>query len=182
MHFTCAGIAHHLHDLYRRCAADDRIIDQYDALATDDGAVGTVLEPNAKLADVLGGLDKGPPDIVIADNAKLVRDAGFLGVSDRRRHAGIGDRNDHIGGSRSLAREFGARGLADVVDAASADDRIRPGEVDVFEDARPRRHRRKWFVRMGAVIVEDQYLTVFDVAHILRTDDIERASLGREDR
>ena len=34
---------------------------------------------------------------------------------------------------------------------------------------------------MGAVIVEDQYFTVFDIAHILRADDIERAGLGRED-
>ena len=35
---------------------------------------------------------------------------------------------------------------------------------------------------MRAVIVEDQHFAVFDVAHVLRADDVERAGLGRQDR
>ena len=141
-----------------------------------------MLEANAELADVLGRLDEGAPDIVIADDAELVGDAGFLRVADRRRHAGIGDRDDHVGGGGRLARELRAGRLAHVVDAAAADDRIRPREIDVFEDAGPRRHRQERLVRMRAVLVEDQNLAVVDVAHILGADDVERAGLGREDR
>ena len=37
----------------------------------------------ADLADRLRRLDKGAPHIVIADDAKLVGDAGGLGVADR---------------------------------------------------------------------------------------------------
>ena len=109
MHFARAGIAHHLHDLHRSGAAHDRIVDQHDALAGDHGAIGAVLEANAELADVLGRLDEGAADIVIADDAKLVGNARLLGVSDRGRHAGIGDRHDDIGRGGSLARQFARR-------------------------------------------------------------------------
>ncbi|MCY1251679.1 hypothetical protein D9M72_654700 [compost metagenome] len=40
MHFACTGLPHHLHDLHRRRATHDRIIDQNDALAFDHRAVG----------------------------------------------------------------------------------------------------------------------------------------------
>ena len=77
MHFLRAGVAHHLHDLGRGGAAHDRIVDQHDALARDHRAVGRVLEAHAKLADLLGRLDEGAADIVIADDAELVGDAGL---------------------------------------------------------------------------------------------------------
>ena len=35
---------------------------------------------------------------------------------------------------------------------------------------------------MRAVFVEDEHLAILDVAHILRTDDVECAGLGRKDR
>ena len=66
---------------------------------------------------VLGRLDEGAADIVVADDAELVGDAGGLRVADRGRHAGIGHRHDHVGVGRRLARELGAHGLAHVVDA-----------------------------------------------------------------
>ena len=105
-----------------------------------------------------------------------------LREADRRRHAGIRHRHDHVGLRRRLARELGAHGLAHVVDVAAADDRIRPREIDVFEDAGPRRHRRERLVRLRAVLVEDHDLAVLDVAHVLRADDVERAGLRRQDR
>ena len=182
MHLAGAGVAHHLHDLHRRGAAHDGVVDQHDALAGDHGAVGAVLQPHAELADLLGRLDEGAPDIVVADDAELVGNARRLGVTDRCRHAGIRHRNDHVGRRRRFAGEFGAGSFAHVIDAAAADDRIRPGEIDVFEDARPRRHRRKRLVRMRAVFVEDQDFAILDIADILRADDVERASFGGEDR
>src|SRR3546814_5480368 len=44
MHLGRTGIAHHLHDLEARRAAHDRIVDQHDALARDQRAVGVVLQ------------------------------------------------------------------------------------------------------------------------------------------
>src|SRR5208282_3579812 len=119
------------------------------------GAVGAVLEANAELADVLGRLDERPPDIVIADNAEFVGDAGLLRVSDGRGYAGIGNRDNHINGSGSLARKFRPAGFAYVIDAAAANDRVRPREIDVLEDTGPRRHRRERLVRMRAFLVEN---------------------------
>ncbi len=81
-----------------------------------------------------------------------------------------------------FARQLRAHGLAHVVDVAAADDGIRPREIDVFEDAGPRRHRRERLVRLRAVLVEDHHLAVLDVAHVLRADDVERAGLGGQDR
>ena len=85
-----------------------RVVDQHDALAVDHRAVGAVLEPHAKGADVLRRLDEGAADIVVADDAELVRDARRLRVADRRRHAGIGHRHDDVGVGRGLAGELRA--------------------------------------------------------------------------
>ena len=79
MDFARAGIAHHLDDLHRGGAADDAVVDQHDALALDQRAVGVVLQLDAEVADVLARLDEGPPDIVGADDAELERDASIPG-------------------------------------------------------------------------------------------------------
>ena len=46
----------------------------------------------------------------------------------------------------------------------------------------PRCQLAERLVRMGAVFVEDQNFAVLDVAHVLGTDDVERACLRRQDR
>ena len=81
MHLARAGVAHHLHDLDAGGAAHDRIVDQHDALALDHGAVGVVLHAHAELADRLGRLDEGAPDIVVADDAEFERQAAAPGRS-----------------------------------------------------------------------------------------------------
>ena len=82
----------------------------------------------------------------------------------------------------AFAGEFGAHRLAHVVDRAAADDRIRAGEIDVFEDAGPRRHRRKRLVALGAVLVEHDDFAGIDVADVFRADDVERAGFRRQNR
>ena len=105
-----------------------------------------------------------------------------LREADRGRHAGIRHRHDHVGLRRRFARQLRAHGLAHVIDVAAADDRIRPREIDVFEDAGPRRHRRERLVRLRAVLIEDDDFAVFDVAHVLCADDVERAGFRSKDR
>src|SRR6516165_7416288 len=51
------------------------------------------------------------PDIVVADDAELIGNVRLLGIADRRRDAGIGNRDYHVGGGGRLASELRAHGL-----------------------------------------------------------------------
>src|ERR1700721_1254904 len=135
-----------------------------------------MLHAHAKFAHALGRLDEGASDIVIADNTKLERHAGVLAVADRGWNAGIRHRHHHIDRNVALFRELRAKGLAHVVHRASTDDRIRPREIDVFENAGARRLRRKRVVALCTTLVEYDDLAGLDVADIFGADDIERAS------
>src|SRR5579862_3028940 len=182
MHFTGARISHHLNDLHRRRAAHDRIVDQHNAFAGHYGAIGAVFEPHAKLADVLGWLDKRPPHIVVPDDAQLVGNARLLRVADGGRYSGVGNRYHDINVGRCLARKFNPAGLAHVVDTAATDDRVWSRKIDVFEDAWPRGQLTERLFRMFAVFVENDDFAIFDIAHVLGADDIERTGFGGEDR
>src|SRR5262249_45825082 len=158
--------AHHLHDLGRGRAPHDRVVDQNDALALDHRAIGAVLQANAELADLLGRLDEGAPDIVIADDAELVGDAGLFGVADGGGYAGIGNRDDHVSVGTRLAGELRAHGLAHRINRAAADNRIRAREIDVLEDAGARLPLRERPVGVHAIVVKHDDFTVLDIADI----------------
>src|SRR3546814_1805933 len=83
MHFLGAGLSHHLDDLGRGGAAHDGIVDQDDPLALDIGAVGIVLQLDAEMADLVGRLDEGAADIMVADDAELEGNATLGGIADR---------------------------------------------------------------------------------------------------
>ena len=129
--------AHHLDDLAAGGAAHDRIVHQDHPLAGQHDAVGGVLQLHPEIADVVGGLDEGAADIVVADDAEVERQAALGGVAHRGGDAGIRHRHHHVGRHGGLARQLGADGLARVVDRRALHHRIRTGEVDVFEHAEP---------------------------------------------
>src|SRR6266481_4470776 len=182
MHLAGAGVAHHADDLFRGGPAHQRIVDQDDALAFDRRAVRIMLHAHAEFAHALGWLNEGSADVMVSDDAEFERHAGMLAVADRGGHAGIRHRHHDIDLDMAFARELRAEGLADVIDAASADDRIRPREIDVFEDAGPRRFWRERLVTLRAVPVEYDDFAGLDVADIFCADDVERAGLRRQDR
>src|SRR3546814_13297174 len=74
MHFGRASIAHHLHDLQAGGAADDRIVDQYDAFDVDQRLVGIVLELDAEVTDLVAGLDEGRHGMMPGVGGEVVRD------------------------------------------------------------------------------------------------------------
>ena len=158
------------------------IVDQHDALALDDRAVGVVLHPDAELADRLGRLDEGAPDIMVADDAEFERQAAGARIADRGGNAEIGNRHDDVGLGRGFARQFRAHRLAGVVDRSAVHDRVRPGEIDVLEDAGPHRLPRQREEALHPVAVDDHDLAVLDVADEFRADDVERAGLRAKDR
>src|SRR4029453_6093622 len=116
-------------------------------------------------------------DIVVADDAEFERHAGMLAVAERGRHAGVRHRHHDVDVDMALARTLRAKSLAHVLDRSAADDGIGPGEIDVFEDAGPRRFWRKRLVAVGALNVEYDDLAGIDVADIFGADHVERAGL-----
>src|SRR5204863_2365310 len=80
-------------------------------------------------------LDERAPDVVVADEAHLVRQPGLLGVADRRRYPRVRHRDDDVRGHGRLARELTAELLPYLVDVAAEDAAVGTGEVDVLEDA-----------------------------------------------
>ena len=93
----------------------------------------------------------------------------------------FGDRHDHVGaGGWSLARELHAHLLADVVDGAPVDDEVGPREIDVLEDAGPRRAHGEGAVAFETGFGDDDDLAVLHLAQELGADHVERAGLGGE--
>ena len=100
-------------------AAHDAVVHQDHALALDRGAVGVVLQLHAEMADMVGRLDEGAADIVVADDAELEGNARLGCIADRRGHARIGHRDrPHRPATARLAGQLGADALARLIDAA----------------------------------------------------------------
>src|SRR6185369_3555683 len=133
--FFCADFANHAHDFAAGGAADERVVDEDDALAFEQAADGVEFEFDAEIADGLRGFDEGATDVMIADQAHAERDAGFESVADGGGNAGVRNGDDDVGVNRMLLREQAAEGFAALVDAAAEDDAVGAREVDMFEDA-----------------------------------------------
>jgi len=80
-----------------------------------------------------------------------------------------------------LPRELMAQGLADGVDIASPEHRVRPGEVDVLEHALQPLRRLEGLEGRAALVAHDQDLSRLDVSDHPGLHEIERASLGGQD-
>ena len=146
-------------------------------LPSTTARLARVLHAHAEFAHRLRRLDEGAADIMVADDAELVGHAACLREAERGRHAGIGHRHDDVGVDRRFARRARAHALAHVVDAAAVHDRVGPGEVDVFEDAGPRRLPGAKRIDSMPVVGDDDDLAVLDVADEAGADDVERAGL-----
>ena len=74
VHLGRARVEEHLHDLPRRVAADDRVVDDDDALARDLGE-RVELQLHALAAQRLVGLDERARDVAVLDQPFAERDA-----------------------------------------------------------------------------------------------------------
>ena len=114
-----------------------------------------MFELHAKVADLVAGLDEGAADIMGADDAELEWNVGLLRIANGRWRTGIGDRNHQICFDRAFDSEFSANLLANGVDGLAVDNRIRPREIDMLEDAGPRSGFGKWMMRLDAFIIHN---------------------------
>ena len=133
------------------------------------------------MTDLVGRLDKGPTDVMVADNPELEGQPGFLGIADCCGHTGIGDRDDDVGIDRTLSGEFPPDALTRLVDAAPLYDAVRAGEVNVLEDAETGVAIVEWPQASYAAPANDDDLSCCDIADELGADDVERAGLLGED-
>ena len=134
MHLGRAGVEEHRDDLAGRVAADDRVVDDHDALAGDLGE-RVELQADALLAQLLVGLDERAADVAVLDQPLAERDPGRAREPDRRGRARVGDRQDEIGVDRRLLGEPLAHPHARGVHLDAFEPRVRPGEVEELEDA-----------------------------------------------
>src|SRR5690606_33645232 len=139
MNLGSTAHAHHLHDFARGGASHDGVIHQHHSLALEHRAIGIVLQPDTQVADFLPRLDEGPAHIVIANDAEVEGEPGFLREAKRCWNPRIGYRDDEVGGRRILSGQFPTDGLTRLIDGGASYDRIRTGEVDEFEYAKARR-------------------------------------------
>ena len=147
-------------------------------------AVGVVLQPHAEMADLVGRLDEGAADIVVADDAELERDARLPRHSRsppaRRSRAPARPRRPSTG---ALARQLGADALARLVDADAFDRRCRAGRNRCTRRCRSAGGcAANGCSAVHAAVVDHDDLARLDVAHELGADDVERAGLRGEDR
>ncbi len=178
VHFAGAGGADHFDDLAAGGAADNRIVDQDDALAFQDGAVGGMLHLHAEISNVVGRFDEGAADIVVADDAEVERQAAFERVAHGGGDAGVGDGDDDVGVDRAFAGEFGADFLAGAVDRRAFHDGVGAGEIDVFEDAETGASGAEGFDALNAAVGDDDDFAGLHVAHKGGADDVERAGFA----
>ena len=182
MHFGRARLPHHIDDFTDRRTPDDRIIDEHDALAVEAGPVGGVFAADSDLAAALGRLNEGAADIVVANEARFKRPPDGFGESERRRHAGVGHRGDHIDIGGRLLRENAPQIFTDIVDGASFDKAVGAREIDIFEGANPRRRRLlRREVGMHAVRIAPDHFAGSDVPFEFCADGVKRTGFRRQD-
>src|SRR5438552_5396230 len=172
-----AGGADHSHDLPARRSPHDGIVDDHHAPVAQHLAHRVELHLDAEVADALLGLDERAPDVVIANQPHPVRRPRLLGVAERRARARVRHGDDDVGMDGILTRELSSQRLAYGVDVAAPEDRVRPGEVDVLENAVQPLARREGSHRPGARVRDDQDLPRLDVALALGFHQVERARL-----
>src|SRR5690606_6144325 len=130
-----ARLAQHPDDRPLGIAAHDRVVHDHQPLAAHVVAQRVELEPDAQLAERLRGLDEGPADVRVLDQAGAVRDPGLLRVPDGGRDPGLRYADDHVGLRRVLPGECPADRHPGGVHVAPGQGAVRPGEVDVLEQA-----------------------------------------------
>ena len=174
-----AGVAQHLDDLAGRVAADDRVVDDDQLLAADDVGQRVELQPQAVLAQLLPGLDEGPRDVAVLDEAVVLRQPALARVPARRGVARVRNRDHEIGTRRRrLARQDLAHAPARGLERRSVHPRVRPREVDVLEHAERLARALDDHPLLQPVGRDRDHLPGPYVAHELGADDVERARLA----
>src|SRR4051812_5208723 len=173
-----AGVAEHLDDLARRVAADDRVVDDDQALARHHLGQRVELQPQAVLAQLLAGLDERARDVAVLHEAVVLGQAGRPCHAARGGVARVRHRDDQVGVDRRLVPQPLAHAPARDLQYVAAHPRVRAREVDVLEDAERLALGLDDLARGDPALAEPDHLPGRDVAQQLGADDVQRARLA----
>ena len=134
MHFLRASFAEHTHEGTLSVTANDGVVNNDEALASNHGLERVQLQTDTELADGLRGLNEGSTHVSVLDQTVTVRNAGLFGVTDSSRNTGFGGGHDQVSFDGVFAGELTAHFYAGFVDATAGDGGVRASEVNVLED------------------------------------------------
>ena len=135
MNLGGSGVAKHFDQRPGGGAADQRIVDHYDSLASQVFGESVELQGHAALTKVLRRLDECAADVSILDQPIVVLDARFAAVSDGGWNRAVGHRNDDVGVDARLQGKLLAQTLAHVVHVAAGPHAVGSAEVHELERA-----------------------------------------------
>mmetsp|Transcript_41093 Transcript_41093/g.95971 ORF Transcript_41093/g.95971 Transcript_41093/m.95971 type:complete len:497 (-) Transcript_41093:501-1991(-) len=187
VHPLGASLARHLHDLPRRRAADDRVVDEeYVPLGKLRGD-GRELAPHRLRAHALRRHDESAPDVAVLHKAFAVRDLERARTLEGRRACGVGHGYDDVDlvvlpSFHDLLGELLAHLEPRAVHRDAVEHRVGTREVDELEDARtvdgPRDSGTHAVVQLRRRSrPEQQCVSWRDVADQVKAQSTERATL-----
>ena len=164
-------------------APDDGIVDQHDTLALHQRADGVELDVDAHLPQLLGGRDKGAPNILIFGKADPIGDPGRPGISQGGVQSGVWDADDHVGLHRVLGGKESPGPLPCGAHRGAVDHRVRPCKVNELKDTQmPAGRPAAAGITFHAVIADGDDLAGADVPDEPGSDGIQRTAFRGKDR
>ena len=161
-------------------SADDGIIDQYNTFSGYD--VFDRGKFNLYLIQPMIRRNERPADIFVFDQTDSVGYAGSPAESQRSIQSGIGHADHDIRLRRVRLRQAFTGTEAGRMNGDSVQDRIRPGEIDVFKDAMTRFCFSAVFPPgLNAVFAEDQDFARFHIPDHLRSHRMQGAAFRSDD-
>ena len=89
-HFLRACFAEHTHEGALGVTANDGVVNNDEALASNHGLERVQLQTDTELANRLRGLNEGSTHVGVLDQAVTVGNAGLFGVTDCGGNTGFG--------------------------------------------------------------------------------------------
>ena len=115
---------------------DDGIFDDDHPFSFQDRADRIEFDPDPEIPHTLGGLDKGPSHIMIADDPHFKRDMGSLGKTQGGVIPGIREGHGQIRLGLKFLGQHLSQALPDLINILPENITVRPGKIDKFKDAK----------------------------------------------
>src|SRR3989344_5374183 len=178
MHFLGPCLKQHLYYLPRSRPAHDGVVENDDALPTDNFGKRGEVRPYALFSDMLFGRNERAMDVSVLGETPVKRDAECTCVTDSGSDCCFRHGYNHVGFQRILFRKFLAEILADLVHRFTEKNAVRARKVDELENIELR-IRFRYLHAFNAVLADDDHFARLHVAHVLSADWCERACFRR---
>src|SRR5262249_39635296 len=133
---------------------------------------------HVEVANQLTRLQKGAPDVVIAHERVLVGNVQLMREPKRRVIPGVGHWDHNVSVDWKLSGQLAPHFRPDLGHIDSANDAVRPGEIDILEHAKGRLLFLEWEFRTYPILADDQDFAGRDFANEFGVNQIESGSFG----